>query len=198
MSFAMDDILGYLTALGLSTAAGLNAWIPLLATAALARWTSVIDLDGNWDVLTQTPVMIGLLGVAILDFVGDKIPAVDHGLHAAGTVIAPATGIIAALASTSGLDVSPALLTVIGLVSAETAHGTRMAIRPFSTATTGGAGNPVLSAVEDVVSFVLSFAAIIVPVLAALLVLALFAGAWVLIRRLRRRLAARAAPAAPA
>ena len=144
----MDDLLGYCTALGLATAAGLNAWVPLLATGMLARWTGWIDLDGSWDVLEQTPVLLGLGAVASADFVGDKIPAVDHVLHAAGTVIAPATGALAGLASTGTLDVSPAAITMIGLVAAETAHGTRMAIRPFSTLTTAGAGNPVLSLIE--------------------------------------------------
>ena len=69
-------------------------------------------------------------------------------------------------------------MTIIGLVAAESAHGTRMAIRPFSTATTGGAGNPVLSLIEDVVSFGLSFVAILLPVLALLLVVAMFVAAW--------------------
>ena len=145
------DIVGYFTALGLATAAGLNAWIPLLATGLLARWTDVIDLDGTWASLEDTAVLIALAGVAVLDFVGDKVPGVDHVLHGAGTVIAPVTGVVAALASSSALDVSPALMTIIGLVAAETSHGTRMAIRPFSTATTAGAGNPVISLIEDVV-----------------------------------------------
>ena len=113
----MDDVLGYCTALGLATAAGLNAWIPLLATGLLARFTGLIDLDDTWDVLEQTPVLIALGAVAAADFVGDKVPAVDHVLHAAGTVIAPVTGVIAALASTGTLDVSTALITVIALVA---------------------------------------------------------------------------------
>ena len=191
------DIVGYFTALGLATAAGLNAWIPLLATGLLARWTDVIDLDGTWASLEDTAVLIALAGVAALDFVGDKVPGVDHVLHAAGTVIAPVTGVVAALASSSALDVSPAVMTIIGLVAAETSHGTRMAIRPFSTATTGGAGNPVISLIEDVVSFGLSFVAILLPVLAALIVVALFVVAWRVIRRGRRALAARAATAGP-
>ncbi len=189
------DIVAYFTALGLATAAGLNAWIPLLATGLLARWTDVIDLDGTWASLEDTAVLIALAGVAVLDFVGDKVPGVDHVLHGAGTVIAPVTGVVAALASSSALDVSPALMTIIGLVAAETSHGTRMAIRPFSTATTAGAGNPVLSLIEDVVSFGLSFVAILLPVLAALIVVAMFAAAWTVIRRLRRRLRERSAPA---
>ena len=187
----MDDVLGYFTALGLATAAGLNAWIPLLATGLLARFTGLVDLDDTWDVLEQTPVLIALGAVAAADFVGDKVPAVDHALHAAGTVIAPVTGVIAALASTGTLDVSTALITVIGLVAAETAHGTRMALRPFSTVTTAGAGNPVLSLIEDGISAVLAFSAIALPLLALLLVLALFAAAWLAIRRLRARRAAR-------
>jgi hypothetical protein len=183
----MDEIYGYFTALGLATAAGLNAWVPLLATGLLARFSGLIDLDGTWDALEQTPVLIGLAVVAAADFTGDKIPAVDSVLHAAGTVIAPVTGVLAGLASTGTLDVSPAAVTAIGLVAAESAHGTRMAIRPFSTVTTGGAGNPVISLIEDVMSVGLSFAAIALPLLALLLVLALFAGAWIAIRRLRER-----------
>lgn len=183
----MDELFGYFTALGLATAAGLNAWIPLLATGLLARYTGLIDLDGNWDALEQTPVLIVLGAVALADFTGDKIPAVDHALHVIGTVIAPVTGVTAGLASTGTLDVSPAAITVIGLVAAETAHGTRMAIRPFSTASTGGVGNPVISLIEDVISVGLSFVAIALPLLALLLVLALFAAAWTAVKRLRER-----------
>ncbi len=189
------DIVGYFTALGLATAAGLNAWVPLLATGLLAKYTDVIHLDGTWDVLEQ-PLVLGVLAlVAVADFIGDKIPAVDHALHAVGTVIAPATGVVSALAATGGVDVSSPLIVALGLVAAETAHGTRMAIRPFSTVGTAGVGNPVISLVEDVASVVLSFAAILLPVIALLMVLALFGGAWYAIRRLRRMRAARAAPA---
>lgn len=183
----MEDIVGYFTALGLATAAGLNAWVPLLAVGLMARFTGLIDLEGGWDALSQTPVLIGLAGVAAADFVGDKVPTVDHVLHAAGTVIAPAAGIAAGLASTDTLAVSPAAITVIGLVAAESAHSTRMAVRPFSTVTTGGAGNPVLSLIEDVTSIGLSVVAIVLPVLALLLVIALFAAAWWVVRRLAHR-----------
>lgn len=192
----MQDLTAYFTALGLATAAGLNAWLPLLATGLLARYTDLLDLEGTWASLEDTGVLVALAGVTVADFVGDKIPAVDHALHAAGTVIAPATGAVAALSSSSALDVSPALMTIIGLVAAETSHGTRMAIRPFSTATTGGLGNPVLSLVEDVLSLGLSVVAIVLPVLALLLVVALLVAAWRAIRRLRLSRARRAAAAA--
>ena len=83
------DIVAYFTALGLATAAGLNAWIPLLATGLLARYTDVIDLDGTWASLENTAVLIALARRGGMDFIGDKVPGVDHVLHGAGTVIAP-------------------------------------------------------------------------------------------------------------
>jgi hypothetical protein len=101
----VEDLTAYFTALGLATAAGLNAWLPLLATGLLAKYTDLLDLDGSWATLENTGVLLALAGVTVADFVGDKIPAVDHGLHAAGTVIAPATGAVAARSSSSALDV---------------------------------------------------------------------------------------------
>lgn len=192
------DVLGYLTALGLATAAGLNAWIPLLATGLLSKYTGLIDLEGDWTFLEEPLVLAAIALVGVADFVGDKVPAVDHVLHAAGTVVAPVTGTVSALAATGDLDVSSGVVAVLGLVGAEGSHATRMAVRPLSTASTGGLGNPVLSAVEDVISAVLSFLAIALPVLALLLVLALFAAALRGIRRLRRAAAARRPPPAPA
>ncbi|HEX6844985.1 MAG TPA: DUF4126 domain-containing protein [Actinomycetota bacterium] len=182
----MDATLGYLTALGLSTAAGLNAWIPLLAVGLLSRFTDLLALDRPWDVL-ENPLVLGALGVvALADFVGDKVPAVDHALHVAGLVIAPVTGVVASLAATGTLDVSAAIVVTISIVAAELTQGARTAARPVSTALTGGAGNPVVSLGEDGVSGLLSFAAIAVPVVAFVLVLVLGLAAWLAIRRVRR------------
>lgn len=180
------DVAGYLTAFGLSTAAGLNAWFPLLAVGLLARYTGLIDLHGEWAQLTDTTVLIGLAGVSIVDFIGDKIATVDHVLHAIGTVVAPVTGIVSALGATDSLNVSPAVVTVIGLVAAETTHGSRLALRPFVTAGTAGTGNPVVSLMEDVLSGVLSVLAIAAPVIAFLLILLLAWVVWRMFRRMRR------------
>jgi hypothetical protein len=184
----VDDPAAYLTALGLATAAGLNAWIPLLAVGLLARTTGVVELTGQWEWLTSTPALLALAAVAAADFAGDKIPAVDHLLHLAGTVVAPVSGVVAALASTSGLDRSTGVVAVLALVLAEGAHGTRMAVRPASTVSTAGLGNPVLSLGEDVASGVLSLAALLAPLLALVLVVGLFAAAWRLLWAVRRRI----------
>ena len=117
---------------------------------------------------------------------------------AVGTVIAPATGALSALGATDTLNVSPVAMTIIGLVAAETTHGTRMAIRPFVTVGTAGVGNPVVSFVEDAVSAVLAVLAIIAPIIAVILIGVLAWLAWRLLKRIRRRRGGPEPPPSPA
>lgn len=171
----MEDLTAYATALGVSAAAGLNAWIPLLMVGLLARFTGVVDLPSEWDLLEQTWVLALLVLMGIGDFVGDKVPTVDHVLHAAGTVIAPVAGTIAALAAAGG-DGSPVVIALLAIFTAEFAHGSRALLRPASTVGTGGLATPGLSAAEDLGSVGLSFAALAAPLLAAVAVLGAMAG----------------------
>ena len=85
----MDTVTAYFSALGLSTAAGLNAYIPLLAVGLFERYKDLITLPAPFDHLGDPLVLAIVVVVGALDFVGDKIPVVDHVLHAAGAAIAP-------------------------------------------------------------------------------------------------------------
>ena len=65
------------TAFGLSTSAGLNAYIPLLVVALLAKFTPLITLSEPYDALTSWWV-IGVLGVLlIVEILVDKVPVAD-------------------------------------------------------------------------------------------------------------------------
>ena len=81
------------TAFSLSGAAGLNAWIPLLAAGLLDR-AGQLQLASPYDALATTPGLIVVGVLFVLDFVGDKVPAVDSVLHAVGSVVHPASGAI--------------------------------------------------------------------------------------------------------
>ena len=187
----LDTALGsLLAAFGLSGAAGLNAWLPLFASALLAR-LDVVELAAPFDDLTSTPALVVLAVLTTADFVGDKIPVVDHLLHVAGTVVAPASGAIL-FAGQTGIetDLSTLAAVLLGGATAGSIHAGRAAVRPVSTATTGGVGNPVLSLGEDAGSLLLVVTAFVVPVLALVLVLvigvALVLG-WRRFRRVTRR-----------
>jgi len=173
-----EAVVGLMTALGLSTAAGLNAYLPLLILGGLDRWTGLLTLDAPYDTLAEPGVMLAIGVVALVDFVGDKIPAIDSVLHVIGVVVAPVAGALVALAATGNDVVDPALAVVLGVAAAGATHGARSIVRPASTAFTGGAGNPALSLGEDLISTVLSFSAVIVPVVAFVLVLLLFGLLW--------------------
>jgi hypothetical protein len=174
-------------AFGLSGAAGLNAWLPLFASALLDR-LDVVELAAPFDQLSSTTGLVLLAVLTAADFVGDKIPLVDHMLHLLGTVVAPVSGTILFTGQT-GLETDlPTLAAVVlGAVTAGTIHAGRSSVRPVSTATTGGLGNPVLSLGEDVGSLALVVIAFVLPLLALLLVIALAVGFFSLGRRVRRR-----------
>jgi hypothetical protein len=178
----MGALLSLFSALGLSTAAGLNAYIPLLVVGLLARYTDLITLSGPYDILTNPWVLLGLALIAILDLIGDKIPGFDHALHTIGVIIHPIAGLILGLATASGGQIDPTLAAIAGLIAAGATHGTRMAARPVATATTLGSANPVISVIEDILSLLMSLVAILIPALAFLLVIVL---AFLLFRLVR-------------
>ena len=165
----MDALMGIFAALGLSTAAGLNAYIPILAVGMLGRYTDLVTLPAPWDRL-EDPVVLGVVGaIAVLDFVGDKIPVIDHVLHAIGVVVAPVVGGLLALGTANVVDMDPGFVVLLGVAAALATHLGRSAVRPVSTATTGGAANPLLSLGEDGASGVLSVTAIVAPFVAFVL-----------------------------
>jgi hypothetical protein len=191
----MGGLTDLLRAFGLSTASGLNAYVPLLTVGLLARYTNLIHLNPPYDVLTHPVVLVLLAVLAVLDFIADKVPAIDHVLHLVGLVIHPVAGAILFLAASSDAGaVHPVLAAVCGIILAGGTHAARMAARPVSTATTAGVANPVLSLCEDVVSLLLAVLAVTVPALAALLLLLCLAA---LVRFLRRRGRRRSPPAGP-
>jgi len=130
-----------------------------------------------------------VLGVLfVLDFVGDKVPAVDSLLHAVGSVVHPASGaILFAGSAETPTDIPSIVLFALGAVTAGSLHATRATVRPASTTLTAGAGNPVLSLVEDVSAAVLSILGVIVPLLGVLLLLVVAAVAVLWWRRVTRR-----------
>lgn len=180
----MEAVAALLAGLGLAGAAGLNAWIPLLGVGVAGRWLG-LDLGDPYDVVsTDAGLAVCAAGFAI-DFVGDKIPAVDHVLHAVGTVVAPIAGAVVA-AGQGGADVPPVVLLVAGALTAEGIQLGRAAARGGSTATTAGMANPVLSIVEDVGAALLVVLALLAPVVAVLVVVALGWALWRAARRVRR------------
>jgi hypothetical protein len=175
-----------LTGIGLAAPAGLNAYIPILAVAVAQR-VGVLSLAEPWNLLGEWWV-IALAGVLFLvEVVADKIPAVDSANDAVQTVVRPAAGgLLFAATSSAALDVHPAVLVVCGVVLAGGVHAAKATARPAVNASTAGAGAPLLSTLEDILAAAMSLAAVLVPVLVAVGLIALVAFlVWMRRRRAR-------------
>ncbi len=183
----MEGLLtGIFSAFGLSASAGLNAYIPLLVVAILARYTTLIKLNPPWDTLTS-PWIIGLLVVLlVIEIFADKVPAVNHVNDLIQTIVRPAAGAIVFASSAKVFsDIHPVLALAAGLLVAGSVHVVKAAaVRPAVTATTAGAGNIPVSILEDVISTILSILSIVIPVLIGMAVI-LFTSwvIWILWRR---------------
>lgn len=187
-----------LTGLGLSTAAGLNAYIPMLLLGVLARFTDLVNLPSGWAWMENGWVLAILAVLLVVEIVADKVPALDSLNDTVQTFVRPAAGGIvfgsgtaaetAAVADPGAWAQSGQWVTVlIGVVVALVVSLTKSAVRPAANVTTAGVAAPVLSTVEDAASFGLVFVALLLPVL-VLVILAVFAwAAWRLLRLVRRR-----------
>ncbi len=182
---------------GLAAAAGLNAWMPLLVLGLADRFVPAVELPGAWSWLSSD-IALWITGVLlVVEIIADKIPAVDSLNDILQTVVRPASGGIVfgagATAETVRVDDPASLFTdnawvpiVIGVVLALLVHALKAAVRPVANLATGGVAAPVLSTAEDVSSLALAAAAIFLPVLAGVLVLALIVVAVIIVRRRRR------------
>jgi Domain of unknown function (DUF4126) len=185
----MQGILGIFTSFGLSTSAGLNAYLPLLIVALVGRFTNWIRLNEPFDVLTSWWIIGVLVVLLVIEILADKIPVVDSVNDVIQSFVRPAAGAVLFAANANAIaDVHPVLAMACGLLVAGGVHLVKATVRPAVTVTTGGTVNPVLSATEDVVSGLTAFLSILLPTLLAIVLLmaVLIIGWWLWMRHKRR------------
>lgn len=168
-------IFNIFSAFGLSASAGLNAYIPLLVVALLARYTELIQLKAPWDVMTSWWVIGVLIALSVVEFLADKIPAVNHVNDVIQSFVRPTAGAIVFAATATQIgNVNPTLALIAGLLVAGGVHTVKSVIvRPAVTAATGGVGNIPVSMAEDAASTAGSFLSVVVPVIAICVVILL-------------------------
>ncbi|MGW5878199.1 DUF4126 domain-containing protein [Nocardiopsis terrae] len=202
-------MLASLTGLGLASAAGLNAYVPLLVVGLVARYTDLVPMGPAWAWLEHPATLISLGVLLVVEFVADKVPALDSVNDLLQTLIRPTSGGITFAAGTSAVglteitgEASGAAAATGGIAWGSVAVGTVVALffhlakalaRLVVNTLTFGVGAPVASFAEDVVSFVASVIAVLLPLLVLIVFpLMVAAGVWA-VRRGRRARAQRRA-----
>lgn len=183
------------TTLGFAFAAGLNLYATVLVIGAVVHfgWVTLPPALQSLSVLGH-PLVLGVAGVLYLvEFVADKVPAVDHAWDAVHTIIRPAGAVWIAWRTVGGSGLSEpaevALLLAAGSV-ALTTHAGKAGTRLAVGATGGhflGAGI-LLSLLEDLVAFFVAPMSLVVPLLVLVVVIVgVGLGVWVLLSVRRRR-----------
>lgn len=187
-----------ITGLSLASAAGLNAYIPLLGLGLLSRFTDLLTLPSGWAWL-ENEWALGVLGVLfVIEAVVDKVPALDTANDILQSVVRPASG---GLVFTAGSASSTVAVTdpeafvnsaqfcpfVLGVCIALVPHILKLVARPLVNLVSAGAGASVLSTIEDVAAAVVTVLAVLLPLLALALIVGLVLLGVRVLRRLRAR-----------
>jgi len=178
-------IVAFSLGLGLSAACGFRVFIPLLAMGIGAR-AGLLELGDSWAWMSETWVIAAFGAATLIEIGGYYIPWIDNLLDTITTPSAIVAGVVVTSASLDGID--PAMQWILSVIAGGGIAGTiqfgTAATRAASSATTGGAGNPVVSTIEAGASVLFAVLAILVPIVAAILVVALMI---VVIHRIVRR-----------
>jgi hypothetical protein len=194
----VDFVLSICAGVALAAACGFRVFVPLLALG-IGTAAEVVNPGESMRWVGSAPALVGFGVATALEVGAYYIPWLDHALDTIASPGAIAGGVLAVAVVMP--DTHPVVkwtaAAIAGGGSAGVVQAGTVLTRAFSGATTGGLGNPVVATVELVCSIVLAVLAILVPILAAILVLWAFAWAGrAIVRRLRRRRAA-AVVAAP-
>lgn len=175
-----------LLGIALAACCGFRVFLPLLGACLAARF-HLIPLQPDFAWLASTTALIVLAVATVVEILAYYIPWLDNILDTLTLPLALAAG---AILSTSVLPVQdPVLRWGLGLVgggvSAGTLHLSTGMLRLFSTKTSLGAGNHLVTTTENGLALGGVLLSVFLPALAGLIALALIV--W-LIRRLIKRL----------
>jgi len=180
------------TAMGSAWLSGINLYATVVTLGVLDR-LKLVKLPGGLDMLGEWWV-IGLAGAMYaIEFVADKIPAVDTAWDAIHTFIRVPAGAI--LAASAFAEFDPAVriaALIIGGGIALSSHGTKAATRLTANASPEPVSNIALSIGEDILTFGSAVLMAFYPIVILIVViLFLIVAIWLvpkIVRALRRML----------
>jgi len=189
MQFLVAGALG----LGLAACSGFRVFVPLLA-ASLAYHSGYMAPAAGFAWLGSWAALLTLATATLVEIAGYYLPVVDNLLD---TLTTPASFVAGTILMTSALPhLDPTLRWTLGiLVGGGTAGlvqtGTAL-LRGASTATTGGLANPVLATLENTLAVGGVTLTLLLPLVAAGLVVLLLVFILARLRRWRTQRRSRA------
>jgi hypothetical protein len=168
--------------IGLSAACGFRVFVPLLCLS-IASKVGYVSLAPSFAWIGSSPALAAFAVATALEVSAYYVPWLDNALDSIAVPLATVAGIVATASVVTNVD--PFLrwtLAVIagGGIATSTQLATTKA-RLASTATTGGFANPVIATVESASSTLLSVLAVIWPIVAFVVALAVLCVSGVIV-----------------
>jgi hypothetical protein len=185
---ALGIVVALAAGIGLAAASGFRVFVPLLGVALAMRFGQ-LDPGGDWAWLAEPTSLVVLVAAAVAEVGAYFVPWLDNALDTLATPAAVVAGTL--LAALMLGDAPPVMQWVLAVVAGGGTAGVvqtgTVLARATSLGTTGGAANPLVSLGEVLMSTVFTLLSVVVPILAAALVLGV--GFWWVRRRRRRGVA---------
>jgi len=170
----MEAVVSILVGIGLAAACGFRVFVPLLVLSIAAR-SGHIPLGEGFQWMASLPAMIAFGTATAVEIGAYYVPWLDHALDTIATPAAMLAGVIATAAVVA--DMPPVIRWGLAVLAgggvAGTVQGATVLTRLKSGTMTAGLANPVVATAELAGSLVTSILAIVVPLLAVVLIVAL-------------------------
>jgi hypothetical protein len=158
-----------------SFAAGLNIYATVATLGLLAR-AGVVPLPGSLEILSSWTVIGAAVTLYLVEFVADKIPAIDLAWNALQTFVRVPVAALLAYGASTQLSLSEQLLTAaLASAIALVAHGGKTAARIAVTPSPEPYSNMALSFGEDVLAVYMTWLGTSHPLVAMVIALVLIA-----------------------
>jgi hypothetical protein len=185
----MEEVLSVCVGVGLAAACGFRIFLPLLLMS-IAAASGHLTLGPSFQWIGSEYALITFSVATVLEIVAYYVPWLDNVLDSVATPAAVVAGTVVTASMVTGMSpyLQWTLAAIAGGGAAGLVQGATVLTRAASTATTGGLGNFLVATGEWVLSLVMSFLLLVVPVVAILVlaVVGVFAG-----RKVWRHLAQR-------
>jgi hypothetical protein len=144
-------------AMGSAWLSGINLYATV-ATLGLLQRFHFVQLPGNLSYLSHPWVLTAAISLYLIEFVADKVPAVDSVWDVVHTFIRVPAGAILAASAFAHFDPSVRMLALLaGGTLALSSHGTKAATRLAANTSPEPFSNVLLSFIEDGIAVGASF-----------------------------------------
>ncbi|RNA61176.1 DUF4126 domain-containing protein [Chryseobacterium nematophagum] len=175
--------------LGLAAATGFRVFLPMFAVS-LASYFHWIPMNEQFEWLASIPSLITTGTATVIEILAYYIPFIDNLLDTLSIPMATIAGSIlfASQFTELGTFFQWALALIAGGGTAATISSGFAGIRAASAVTTGGLGNPIVGTTETAGAGIMSFLAMITPIIAGICTIILIISVFILGRNAWRKL----------